>query len=65
MRQTNENNYLMLYNDTDMKLYHHPKGSCYAHYEFKLDEIIHPSKLEFKADEFLHPNLASPQGFEP
>ena len=65
MRPTNENNYLMLYNDTVVKLYHHPKGSSYAHYEFKTDKIIHPPKLEFIPDEFLHPKLASPQGLEP
>ena len=65
MRQTNVNNYLMLYRDTDSKLYHHPKGSSYAHYEFKIDETIHPPKLEFIPDKIIHPNLASPQGFEP
>lgn len=55
MRQTNEDNYLKLYDNTSDKLYHHPRGSSLARYEFKPDEIINPPKLEFKPDEFLHP----------
>jgi len=65
MRQINVNNYLMLYQNTDAKLYHHPRGSSYAQYEFKIDETIHPPKLEFKPDALLHPKLASRQGLEP
>ena len=52
MKQTNANNFLLLYNNNDKEPYQ-PTGSWSLHDGFKPDELLHPPKKEFVPDKLL------------